>query len=243
MKERFNQTWQFIEAVERAPTAASVERCLLNLAGRLGFTAIFGGIVPFRRLPPAEVSARILFQHFPVEWADRYNSKGYLFRDPIVHRLRSDRMPFGWKDAYTTCSRRSDVTLIQGEASEFGLRHGHVVPISMIDGGLAAVSFGGRCIDSNTEHLSVLNFAASYAVGSYLHHAESRRQHHNGKLTPRESDCLLWASEGKTDWEISVILGISRPTVTKHLLSARQKLNAVNRAHLIGEAIRQKIIR
>lgn len=113
----------------------------------------------------------------------------------------------------------------------------------MIDGGLAAVSFGGRCIDSNTEHLSVLNFAASYAVGSYLHHAESRRQHHNGKLTPRESDCLLWASEGKTDWEISVILGISRPTVTKHLLSARQKLNAVNRAHLIGEAIRQKIIR
>jgi LuxR family quorum sensing-dependent transcriptional regulator len=54
---------------------------------------------------------------------------------------------------------------------------------------------------------------------------------------------LLWASEGKTDWEISVILGISRPTVTKHLLSARQKLNAVNRAHLIGEALRNKLIR
>jgi LuxR family quorum sensing-dependent transcriptional regulator len=53
----------------------------------------------------------------------------------------------------------------------------------------------------------------------------------------------VWASEGKTDWEISVILGISRPTVVKHLLSARQRLDAMNRAHLIGEAIRHKIIR
>jgi LuxR family quorum sensing-dependent transcriptional regulator len=45
------------------------------------------------------------------------------------------------------------------------------------------------------------------------------------------------ASEGKTDWEISV------PTVAKHLLSARQRLDAMNTAHLIGEATRNKIIR
>lgn len=223
------------------PTAAAVEHCLLEVAARFGFTAIFGGIVPIKRVPKAEIASRILFQHFPVEWAGRYSRQGYVFRDPIVHRLRYDRTPFSWNDAYRSCSKAGDVALIRGEASEFGLRQGHVVPVSMIDGGLTAVSFGGPKLDCSAGDLSVLNFAASYAVGSCLHHAESlRRYHHN--LTPREYDCLLWAGEGKTDWEISVILGISRSTVLKHIAAAREKLGAVNKTHAIAKAIRRKLL-
>nr|WP_244613872.1 helix-turn-helix domain-containing protein [Nitrobacter winogradskyi] len=54
-------------------------------------------------------------------------------------------------------------------------------------------------------------------------------------MTPREWDCLLWAGEGKTDWEISVIPGISRSTVTKHIMAARAKLGAV-KAHSLNPA-------
>lgn len=79
-----------------------------------------------------------------------------------------------------------------------------------------------------------------YAVGSLLHHAESRRRL-DPQLTAREHDCLLWAGEGKTDWEISVILGISRSTVIKHIAAAREKLGAVNKAHAIAKAIRTKL--
>jgi hypothetical protein len=43
----------------------------------------------------------------------------------------------------------------------------------------------------------------NYAVGSFLHHRESR-QRLLGKVGPREFDRLLWAAEGKTDWEIAV---------------------------------------
>lgn len=227
--------------MERVPTPDAIEGCLLELAENFGFTAIFGGIVPIKRMPQAEVCSRILFQHFPNEWANRYNRKGYVFRDPIVHRLHYDKMPFSWSDAYRSCSRAGDVALIQGEASEFGLRHGYVIPISMIDGALTAVSFGGSSIHCSAADLSVLNFAASYAVGSCLHHAESRRRQRH-QLTAREYDCLLWAGEGKTDWEISVILGISRSTVLKHILAAREKLGAVNKAHAIAKAIRTKLM-
>ena len=93
MTERFDQTLRFIEAVERTQSANEVEDCLLDLAAGFGFSAVFGGVVPTRRLSPAEVTSRILFQRFPVEWAERYNTRGYVFRDPIVHRLRYDRMP------------------------------------------------------------------------------------------------------------------------------------------------------
>jgi LuxR family quorum sensing-dependent transcriptional regulator len=53
---------------------------------------------------------------------------------------------------------------------------------------------------------------------------------------------LLWGAEGKTDWETAMILGISKPTVTKHILSARRKLDAAAKTHAVAIALREKII-
>jgi hypothetical protein len=60
-----------------------------------------------------------------------------------------------------------------------------VVPVSMIDGGLTAVSFGGSKLDCRAGDLSVLNFAASYAVGSCLHHTESLQHYHHKSYAAR----------------------------------------------------------
>lgn len=242
MNEALDPTWRFIERIERSSDAGDVEQCLIEIASNYGFSTLFGGIVPSPQVPPEEIKSRILFQRFPLEWAGRYNDRGYVFRDPIVHRLQYDRSTFDWQEAYTSCHSRNDVALIQGEASEFGLRVGYVVPVSMLDGRLAAVSFGGCHADISSEGRAALSFVANYAVGNFLHFNESRKRLH-GKVTPREFDCLLWASEGKTDWEISVILGISRSTVTKHIVSAREKLGAVNKPHAIAMALRTKLLR
>jgi LuxR family quorum sensing-dependent transcriptional regulator len=219
-----------------------VERLLLEVAATYGFGSIFGGIVPTSLVSPAEIKERTLFQRFPSGWADRYTARCYVFRDPIVHRLQTDRNPFTWDDAFASCSVPDDVALIRGEASDFGLRVGHVVPVSILDGSVAAVSFGGDRANVDPEGRAALGFVASYAVGSVLHRRESR-QRSLGRVTGREFDCLLWASEGKTDWEISVILGISKSTVTKHILSAREKLGAATKGHAIAIALRSKLIR
>jgi LuxR family quorum sensing-dependent transcriptional regulator len=132
--------------------------------------------------------------------------------------------------------------LIQGESTEFGLRDGYVVPVRTIDGEIVSLSFGGPEILPPSADLSVLNFAASYALGRHLHRLAAW-QGVSRNLTPREWDCLLWAGEGKTNWEISAILGISTSTVTKHIMAAREKLGAVSKAHAIATAIRTKLLR
>jgi LuxR family transcriptional regulator, activator of conjugal transfer of Ti plasmids len=43
-------------------------------------------------------------------------------------------------------------------------------------------------------------------------------------LSPREFECLEWAAQGKSAWEIGRILGISRHTVASYLNHAKQKL-------------------
>jgi len=58
----------------------------------------------------------------------------------------------------------------------------------------------------------------------------------NSQLTKREVECLRWASIGKTDKEISMILGRSHATVRFHIQNAGEKLDAVNRSQTIFKA-------
>lgn len=59
-------------------------------------------------------------------------------------------------------------------------------------------------------------------------------------LTARQIECLAWAQEGKTSWEIGQIMGISRRTVESYLaiafdkLEVRTRVQAVVRARTLG---------
>lgn len=57
-------------------------------------------------------------------------------------------------------------------------------------------------------------------------------------LTAREADVLVWISRGKSNREISAILGISPRTVNKHLEQVFEKLGVENRAAAAARAVR-----
>ncbi len=57
-------------------------------------------------------------------------------------------------------------------------------------------------------------------------------------LTAREADVLLWISRGKSNRDISEILGISPRTVNKHLETVFEKLGVENRASAAARAVR-----
>lgn len=53
-------------------------------------------------------------------------------------------------------------------------------------------------------------------------------------LSQRERDAISYVAEGKTDWEIGTILGVSEATARFHVDNARRKLGAVNRAQAVA---------
>ena len=61
-------------------------------------------------------------------------------------------------------------------------------------------------------------------------------------LSKREQEVLQWAAEGKTEWEMGLILGVSEHTADKFIRSARLKLHATNRTHAVAQAIRLGLI-
>ena len=62
------------------------------------------------------------------------------------------------------------------------------------------------------------------------------------RLTDRERDCLALVADGKTDWEISVILGVSEATARFHVDNGRRKLGAVSRAQAVARLVNQRLI-
>lgn len=57
-----------------------------------------------------------------------------------------------------------------------------------------------------------------------------------GKLTKRQREVLEWVGEGKTSADIATIMGLSAPTVEKHLRLARETLGVETTAHALIKA-------
>lgn len=56
-------------------------------------------------------------------------------------------------------------------------------------------------------------------------------------LTTRQKEILRWMAEGKTEDEISSIVGIASQTVTQHMSNIRAKLDLHSKALLVRYAV------
>ncbi|MDE5446275.1 helix-turn-helix transcriptional regulator [Bradyrhizobium hipponense] len=61
-------------------------------------------------------------------------------------------------------------------------------------------------------------------------------------LSTREKQCLQWVEEGKSSWEIGVILRISENTVNFHLKNAMRKLEVTTRIQAAIKARRRGLL-
>lgn len=59
----------------------------------------------------------------------------------------------------------------------------------------------------------------------------------NAILSPRQTECLRWASLGKTSKETAVILGVSERTVNFHLYGAFGKLRVHSKHAAVAKAL------
>jgi DNA-binding CsgD family transcriptional regulator len=84
------------------------------------------------------------------------------------------------------------------------------------------------------------------ALCNYHNHKKERKLLVKRKactpLTNREKEVLNWIKIGKTNWEISMILGISERTVKFHVINILHKLNTSSRSHAVAKAINLSII-
>lgn len=182
----------------------------------------------------SEFGTSVLIHDYPASWADLYIGFNLAETDPIRRAAERSLLGFKWKQVrhlipVTDFERR---TL---EASrKHGIVDGYTVPRHIpgeITGSCSFVIGPSRTLPEPllpaAELLGAIALASARNVSGWEERSEPP------KITDRQRDCVLWAARGKTDWEISRILGISRATVVQHLREARDRYDADKRASLI----------
>jgi LuxR family quorum sensing-dependent transcriptional regulator len=124
---------------------------------------------------------------------------------------------------------------------DFGLSGGIVIPIVSPERRKGHVWVGGQSPQLPESDMPALHLMALYAFDRVLSlHSPHPKQ--AATLTPREREVLTWVALGKSNWEIGMLLNISRRTVKQHITHCYEKLGAATRAHAVMIALRDKII-
>lgn len=177
-----------------------------------------------------------LLSPFPLEWEQRYHEKQYLVHDPVALAAFHNNSLLHWSEARTIYHPEKSQT-IADEASTFGLADGWVFTYQgRKSTELAVISLAGPTIEKSNRSRTILHNVLPH-VGQAVIRIHFSKRPDCPKLTPRELEILTWTSRGKTAWEISLILNISRRTVEFHISNTFKKLDAVNSPQAVAVAM------
>ncbi|MDE1315949.1 LuxR family transcriptional regulator [Vibrio aestuarianus] len=180
----------------------------------------------------------LLTDNYPNCWRQQYDESGFMHVDPIVKYSMTNFLPISWDDAKYA---NKDGRTIFEEARCNGLKAGFSIPIHGLRGEFGMISFATS--DIKSYQLNQQSIQTSQLIVPLLAHNiyNIARCHKDAeprvKLTAREIQCLTWAAEGKSAWEIAIIIDTSERTAKFHISNACRKLGATNRYQAITKAI------
>ncbi len=189
---------------------------------------------------------RFILSCYPENWRKHYDEEGYANIDPTVSHCAKTSIPIIWKNEIFKGRKEARV---RSEAKDCGLVSGVSFPVHGSRGEAAMLSLSTSRDSREAQDDIAAMMGKAQLLTCYLHEAVQRIVLSKGpiplkkiNLTEREKECLLWAAEGKTGWEIANIIRISERTVTFHLQNAVQKLGVVNRQQAISRALSMGLI-
>lgn len=184
---------------------------------------------------------KILHLDYPSQWMQLYASKELYKVDPIVRYNVKAEKSYLWEEATESYREKEDISFMR-LASDFGLRYGLAAGFKEERVGLMSLfSFSGVGNHFGEHHKEILNTLVPHVHVAFERVCAIERKK-TMDLSNREREVLAWVKEGKTNWEISMILSISERTVKFHVQNIEHKLNAVNKAHAIALAMEHGLV-
>jgi DNA-binding CsgD family transcriptional regulator len=215
---------------------------VVRFTQRLGFETVSAITVIDRGLGKSDF---INIDNTPVEFTQIYMDPGLQRRDPVMQHCKRQSVPIIWdQDTYV----ESGVGELWEHQASYGYRTGIAMALHLPEGKHFLLGVDRESpLPDDTEELqrlvADLQLFAVHAQDSAMRLLlPAAQQPDQPKLTPRELEALRWTMEGKTAWEVGVLLGISERTVVFHVNNAMHKLGCINKQQAVLKALRLGLI-
>ncbi len=227
----------FVRMVIEAKTADDLGEALSEISTVMGFEyfALTHHVDVVR-----EANAAIRVTNYPTRWADYYDANALGVSDPVHRASHVTSFGFSWSDLPSMIPLTpNDRHMLERGRAE-GIGDGFTIPANVPGEAHGSCSFAnpaGRPIDPDALPLAQLVGAYAFEGARRLWSMRKAGADQVPVLTDRQRDCVYWVARGKSDWEISRILGVSEETVTMHLKHARERYGVQKRTPLVIHAL------
>lgn len=231
-----------LEALLACTTPEELRGAVGEYAKRLGFESWV-----YAANPNGQNAAPYVLSAYPAAWLKRYVEKGHLGIDPVVMHCREHTTPLVWSADGPVGERNRRCPSFFHDAVDFGLKSGISTPVHGLGCQWGLLSVAGSEARVTDRRAQLHQIAGVQLLATFTHEVGHRfattpQTAASVHLTARELECLRWAAEGKTGWEIGRLLGISERTVVFHVENAAHKLGVFGRRQAVARAIALQLI-
>jgi len=229
-----------VASLRYAATIEELSALLSVIARKLGFR--YHALVHHADLarPPRRF---IFLQNYPSGWVETYARAGLHRLDPAQRLAARQPGSFIWRDLQDIVGLSVHELRMMEQARVAGLGDGLTVPLHAPGERTMSCSFAmasDEALPDDTLLVAeLLAHAAFAALFDLLHPGCCAPE---PRLTARQEECVTLMAQGKTDWEIGAILGLSEETVTTYLKAARRRFGVARRTQLAVAAVSYGLI-
>jgi len=222
-----------VEAGLKEATPARVGRVFFDSLQRFGVRAIYAR--GYQTSASALDLEEYVFSRIsPAGWESFYAERRFQDANWLPREVRRRAEPFKWSDvALITPEERA----LEQALKDCGFEDGIATPCHGPGGYIGVVSLAFERLDEVAPaDLSAVQFA-SLILHNRMRELSRLATAGPPRLSRRERDCIAFVAQGKSDWEISVIMGVAQTTVISHVQNAKRKLGASTRAQAVAQCL------
>jgi DNA-binding CsgD family transcriptional regulator len=233
----------FIEAIHyttESETTNDVKDALVQFQKLFPFSRVIAGLARLNDSGTFDGFTNVINVSYPEEWIRLYWQNGYFEVDPVFQTALQQPGSQHWQSTYQKTSSAKQREFVE-TAKRFGLVDG--ITTGSADPMCKTATF---CSFASNDKVDATRYVPLVEYFGYHVHLALLRTAPAGaqsldkcvkQLTLRELTILNWVKNGKTNWEIATIMGITERTIRFHVESIFSKLGVTSRSQAVATAI------
>ncbi|KRA84100.1 LuxR family transcriptional regulator [Altererythrobacter sp. Root672] len=233
----FDRIDAFVRDLAEVKTEAELADLLLDISREMGFSYFALTHHVDIRLAPRPA---IRLANYPDDWIGYFDDNRLGLSDPVHRASQLTSAGFAWSQLSSLIKLTARDCEVLALAERRGIGDGFTIPAHVPGEANGSCSFATAAGDALSErHLPLAQLVGVFAFEAARRVWQMRYSGlaHRPTLTDRQRDCVVWAAQGKSDWEIARILGLSPETVTQYLKRARERYGVSKRTMLAVHAL------
>lgn len=238
-KREMQRVLEILHYAAEATTGDDVYQVLQLIQKAVACPRVIGGVAKLNAKGGFREFNSVINVSYSNDWLYTYGKQEYATVDPVLQSLLSTFKTQVWEQTYKKTSSSKQCEFIE-EARSYGLTHG--ITTGLLEGSrrfASFFSFAGGDPGDTQRYKGLVEYLVPYLHRVLITNTHTPLSNRVKGLSPRETTVLLWMKQGKTNWEISRILGVSERTVRFHVEGIFAKLDVSSRTQAVAFAMEQ----